>query len=65
VFSTNDVGLEDTSGFRFVDFVTVPHIDTRTEPEKVVDYHRKTGERMIYLTDEQGILVINDLYKII
>jgi hypothetical protein len=62
--STNDVGLTDTSGFGFVDFITVPHIKSY-EPEKMVDFHTKTGHKMIYLTDEQGILVLNDLYKII
>jgi dipeptidase E len=62
---TDDVGLEDTSGFGFVDFITVPHIDTRKEPEKVLEFHKNTGHKMVYLTDEQGILVTNDTYKII
>ena len=65
VFSTNDIGLEDTSGFGFVDFITVPHIDAMKEPGKELEYHRKTGHRMIYLTDDQSILVLDDLYKII
>ncbi len=59
-----DVELEDTSGFGVVDFITVPHIDSY-EDTKVLEFHKKTGHKMIYLTDEQGILVINDLYKII
>lgn len=64
IFSTNDIGLEDTSGFGFVDFITVPHIDS-IDPENVLEFHKKTGHKMIYLTDEQGILVINGLYKVI
>jgi len=63
--ASNDVGLEDTSGFGFVDFITVPHVDTRKEAEKVLEFHKKTGHKMIYLTDEQGILVLDDLYKIV
>ncbi|MBN1682658.1 Type 1 glutamine amidotransferase-like domain-containing protein, partial [Candidatus Bathyarchaeota archaeon] len=62
---TNDIELQNTSGLGFVDFITVPHIDSRKEPEKVVEFHRKTGKKMIYLTDEQGILVIDGFYKII
>lgn len=64
IFS-NDFGLKDTSGFGFVDFITVPHIDTKKDPEKVLDFHRKTGHKMIYLTDKQGIVIIDDLYKIV
>ena len=62
---TNDVGLGDTLGFGFVDFITVPHMGTRKEPEKVLAFHKETGYKMIYLTDEQGILVLDDRYKII
>lgn len=62
--STNDIGLQDTSGFGCVDFITVPHIESY-EPTKMLEFHKKTGHKMIYLTDQQGILVLNDLYKII
>ena len=62
---TNDIGLEDTSGFGFVDFITVPHIENRENPELAYEFHKETGHKMIYLTDEQAILVIDDLYKII
>ena len=69
-FSTNDIGLGDTSGLGIVDFITVPHIDAYEDTKlltraRVLEFHKKTGHKMIYLTDEQGILVINDLYKII
>jgi dipeptidase E len=61
----NDVGLEDTAGFGFVDFITVPHMDWRENFEKVVDFHKKSGHKMIYLTDQQAVLVKDDTYKII
>jgi len=61
----NDVGLKDTSGFGYVDFITVPHADTRESPEKVQEYHKETGQKMIYLTDGQGLLVLDDCYKIV
>ena len=62
---TNDVDLGDTSGFGFVDFVMVPHIDTMDNPEKVIEFHRKTMHKMVYITDQQAILVKGDMYKII
>lgn len=64
-FNTNDIGLNDTSGLGFVDFITIPHIDTMEEPQKVIEYHRKSGKKMIYLTDEQAVLFIDGFYKII
>ncbi len=63
--ASNDVGLIDKSGFGFVDFITAPHIDSRDSPEKVIEFHKKTGHNMMYLTNKQGILVIDDKYKII
>ena len=64
--ASNDVGLEDTSGFGYVDFITVPHVDSRRERgQKVVDFHASTGHKMMYITDKQVILVIDDMYKII
>jgi dipeptidase E len=63
--ASNDIELEDTSGFGYVDFITVPHIDTRAEPEKVLEFHRETGNKMIYLTDKQGIFVTEKGYRII
>ena len=64
--ASNDVGLEDKSGFGYIDFITVPHIDSRSERgQKVVDFHKSTGHKMMYITNKQGILVIDDMYKII
>lgn len=61
----NDVGLEDTSGFRYVDFILVPHIDWRENVGEVVEFHKRTGHKMIYITDQQAVLVRDDTYKII
>ena len=61
----NDVGLEDTAGFGYVDFITAPHVDSTLKGDKAIEFHRNTGHKMIYLTNQQGILVINDMYKII
>jgi dipeptidase E len=63
--ASNDIGLEDTSGFGYVDFITVPHIDTRADPEKVLEFHKETGKKLIYLTDKQGVLVTENWYRII
>jgi len=62
---TNDIGVSDVSGLGFVDFITVAHINAREKPERVVEFHRKTGKKMIYITDEQAILGIDGFYKII
>jgi len=62
---SNDIGLKDTSGFGYVDFITVPHIDSRADPEKVLEFHRDTGKKLIYLTDQQGIFVTENGYRII
>jgi len=61
----NDVGLEDTTGFGYVDFITAPHVDSILNREKAIEFHKNTGHKMIYLTNQQGILVIDDMYKII
>lgn len=63
--SSNDIGLENTSGFGYVDFITVPHIGSRENPEKVLEYHKETGHKMVYLTNQQAIQVLDDTYKII
>jgi dipeptidase E len=61
----NDVGLEDTSGFGYVDWILVPHIDWRKNIGEVVEFHKKTNHKMIYITDKQAVLVRDDTYKII
>jgi len=62
----NDIGLVDTSGFGYVDFITAPHVDTMSKRiPQVADFHKNTGHKIVYLTDQQGILVIDDMYKIV
>jgi dipeptidase E len=61
----NDVGLEDTTGFGYVDFITAPHVDSTLNGKKAIEFHKNTGYKMIYLTNKQGILVVDDMYKII
>jgi dipeptidase E len=63
--SVNDVGLEDLSGFGYVDFYILSHWDWREDKMKMLTYSWKTGKHIIPLTDQQGILVLNDKYKII
>jgi len=63
--ASNDIGLVDKFGLGFVDFIVVPHVDTRDSPERVIEFHKQTGYKMIYLTDKQGILVKDNMYKII
>jgi len=63
--ASNDVGLEDLSGFGFVDFVTVSHVDSIDRAVKVREFHKETEHKMIYLTNQQAVLVIDDMYRII
>jgi hypothetical protein len=56
----------DKSGFGYVDFITVPHVDSMSDrAQKVFDFHKLTDHKMMYITDNQGILVVDDMYKII
>lgn len=61
----NDMNMEDTSGFGYVDFTTVAHIEWRPNPEKAIKHHGETNEKMIYFTEKQAILVRDDGYRII
>jgi len=65
VVEDDHFGLEDLSGFGWVDFVTVPHVGSNTDVQTHLDHQFKTGTKKIYLTDEQAVLVLDDLYKII
>ena len=64
IIDVTSVGEHET-GFGWVDFIVVPHLSNRDNTEKQYDYHRKTGCKMIYITDQQAILVQDDMYKII
>ena len=63
--ATNDMGMEDLSGFGYVDFTTVAHIEWRPNPEKALKHQAETGKKMIYYTDKQGVLVRDCGYRII
>jgi dipeptidase E len=63
--ASNDVGLEDLAGFGFVDFVTVSHVDSFDRAVKVREFHKETEHKMVYLTNQQAVLVIDDMYRII
>lgn len=63
----NDIGLEDVSGFCYVDFYLVVHWDTRGDDLHTgfINHSWKTGKNVITLTDNQAVLVQNNGFKII
>jgi peptidase E len=61
----NDIGLEDLSGFGYVDFYIISHWDWREDKKEMLTYSWETGKRIIPLTDQQGILVLDNDFKII
>ena len=61
----NDIGLKDMSGFGYVDFYIISHWDWREGLEKMLTYSWQSGKRIIPLTDRQGILVLDNVFKII
>ena len=61
----NDADVTDFHGFSWVDFVLIPHWASLDNPEKTYDYHRESGCKMLYISDQQAILIHNDYYKII
>lgn len=68
--SANDVGLDDICGFGYVDFYTVVHwgsneILSGDLMKSFITYSWKTGKRIVTLTDQQAILVLDDGWQII
>jgi dipeptidase E len=65
--AVNDVGLDDVSGFGYVDFYIIVHWDTKDGDllTSFITYSWKTGKRIIALTDQQAILVLNKGFKVI
>jgi peptidase E len=63
----NHFGLEDVSGFGYVDFYIIPHWETLSKEnrEKFEAYSEKYGKKIIQLTDKQGIHVHDAGYDII
>jgi len=64
---TNDIGLSDLSGLGYLDFCLYSHWDTFNTRlhDSAVRYVWETGKRVIFLTDNQAILVREDKWKII
>jgi dipeptidase E len=62
---SNEVGLEDASGFGLVDFYILPHWDWRRERWKSLSHGWRTGKRVVPLTDQQGVLVTEEDMSII
>lgn len=60
-------GLEDVTGFGYVDFHLLVHWDTIFDDlhTDAIKYSWDTGKRVIPLTDQQAILVMDNDFKII
>ncbi len=61
----NDIGLEDDSGFGYIDFYVVSHWDWREDKKEMLTYSWDSGKHMIPLTDQQGVLVLDNDFTII
>lgn len=61
----NDIGLEDLSGFGYINFYIVSHWDWREDKKAMLTYSWESGKRMVPLTDQQGILVLDNDFEII
>ena len=60
----NDIGLEDLSGFGYINFYIVSHWDWREDKKEMLTYSWESGKRMVPLTDQQGILVLDNDFEI-
>ena len=63
----NLVGLKDLTGFGLVPFYIIPHWDSKDDElrKKMLNYAYEAGKQVYVLTDQQGILVINDEIRVI
>jgi peptidase E len=61
----NEIGLEDMSGFGYINFYIVSHWDWREDKKEMLTDSWESGKRMIPLTDQQGILVLDNDFTII
>jgi peptidase E len=61
----NDIGLEDLSGFGYINFYIVSHWDWREDKKEMLTYSWESEKRMVPLTDRQGILVLDNDFEII
>jgi len=67
ILEENKVGIENVTGFGFFPFYIVAHWNSKSDEvrEKMLKYGKKTGKHVIPLTDQQGIQVLENGYKII
>ena len=66
--SVNKIGLIDVRGFGYVDFYMSPHWDTKNHGEKrtsQIKYSWESGKRLIPLTDQQAVLVLDSDFNIV
>ena len=63
----NSFGLKDVSGFGYVDFNLLVHWDTKDEKylTEFIKYSWEKDKKVISLSDQQAILVTDNLWKII
>ena len=63
----NFFGLEDVLGFGYIDFNLLVHWDTKDEKylTNFIKYSWETGMKVISLSDQQAILVLDEGFKII
>lgn len=61
---TNDVGLEDISGFNFTDISIFPHFEESQHADEVEEFKKKVDYPVQELTDEQA-LIISESQKIL
>ena len=63
-FDDNDVNLTDFTGLNLTDIVVSPHYDKKEKP--IIDkFKKKSPYKVIPLTDNQALLVINSDTKIV
>jgi peptidase E len=61
----NEIGLEDLTGFGYINFYIVSHWDWREDKKEMLTYSWESGKPMVPLTDQQGILVLDNDFEII
>jgi len=63
----NDIGLKDVTGFGYIDYYLLVHWDTLFDElhTDAIKYSWNIGKRVIPLTDQQAVLVLNNEFKII
>ncbi len=60
----NEVNLQDLEGFNFTDIAVFPHFHEELRRE-VEEFRKKVEYRVVELTDEQALIVIDDFDKLV